>query len=439
MQKMRSLGLVNVLALIYLGVICLLPLHAFFTTWLGSSFGHLDLWRIWKELIIVGSVPLVLWLVWQRKIVIRDPLLVWLIAAYMALTVGLGLVALAVDRVSTDALIYGLLANLRFVGFFLLVAVITVQTDVLKRHIGSIVLWGGLAVVVFGILQITVLPYDFLRHFGYGPDTIPAYHTIDSKVDYQRIQSTLRGPNPLGAYLVIIGTLILAYWRARLPKMSWQFMTYGIGVLAVLLFSYSRSAYIGLFCSVLIVLITTARPRHRRYMAIGFGVLLALFVGLFFVLRNNDAIQNALLHTDENSHSAQSSNMVRSAAIKNGLRDVAYEPLGRGPGTAGPASTRNTYPARIAENYYIQIAQEVGWPGLALFVASNIYVGWLLWVRRKDTLALVLFASLIGLTIVNLVSHAWADDVLGLLWWGLAGVALGPAILRAERTRHVGP
>lgn len=438
LQKVRTLGLVNGLALLYIGVICLLPFHAFFTTWIGSSVGYLDVWRIWKELIIVGSVPLVCWLVWRNKITPKDPWPVWLIVAYMVLTVGLGLVALAVHRVNTEALIYGLLANLRFVGFFLLVAVIAVQTDVLRRHVTSVVLWGGLAVVTFGLLQIVVLPYDFLAQFGYGPDTIPAYHMVDNKLNYLRIQSTLRGPNPLGAYLLIIATLSVVYWRARLPRMSWRLMAYSIGVLIVLLFSYSRSAYLGLLCSVLVVLIVMAKPHHRRYMVLGLGLVLTLFVGLFFVLRNNDVVQNTLFHTDESSRSAQSSNMARGEAMTNGLRDVLYEPLGRGPGTAGPASARNVYPARIAENYYIQIAQEVGWSGLALFLAINIYTGWLLWLRRKDTLVLALFASLIGITVVNMVSHGWADDTLGLLWWGLAGVVLGPAILKAERTKHVG-
>ena len=74
----------------------------------------------------------------------------------------------------------------------------------------------------------------------------------------------------------------------------------------------------------------------------------------------------------------------------------------------------------------MQIAQETGWIGLGLFVLINVGVGYLLWLRRDDPLALSLFASLIGLTFINLLSHAWADDTLAYVWWGLAGIAMAP-------------
>jgi len=101
--------------------------------------------------------------------------------------------------------------------------------------------------------------------------------------------------------------------------------------------------------------------------------------------------------------------------------------LGDGPGTAGPASYYNQgHPVRIAENYFVQVGQETGWLGLALFLLINVGVAALLYVKRDDPLALSLFASLIGLTLINLFSHAWADDTLAYVWWGLAGVALAP-------------
>jgi hypothetical protein len=439
MQKVRSIR-PNIVAFIYLCVIGLLPFHAFLTTWVGSSIGAIDVWRIWKELAIVVTVPFVALFVWRQpgyRAWLKESWLPRLIACYIVLTLGLGLVALQADRVNTESLIYGLLANLRYVGFFLLMFFVAAQSVFLRKYIAKIVLGVGIFIVAFGILQITALPYDFLKHFGYGPDTIPAYHTVDNKVDYQRVQSTLRGPNPLGAYLVVIGTLIVAYWRARLPKMSWRLMAYGAFLAIVLLFSYSRSAYLGLMASTLAVLAITAKPRHRRYMMLGSVFVVGMVIGLFFSLRHNPTVQNTLFHTDSASRSMQSSNDARAVAIKNGVSDVLREPLGRGPGTAGPASTRNVHPARIAENYYLQLGQEVGWAGVMLFLAINVYIARLLWTQRKNVLALALLASFIGLAIVNLVSHAWADDTLGLLWWGLAGAVLGPAILKQGTKKHV--
>jgi amino acid permease len=102
-------------------------------------------------------------------------------------------------------------------------------------------------------------------------------------------------------------------------------------------------------------------------------------------------------------------------------------------GTAGPASVYNARKTRISENYFIQITQELGWLGLAIFLAILILVGRELWLRKSDILAASLFASLIGLTVVNLVSHGWTDDTLAYLWWGLAGIAIA-APLKSKNT-----
>src|SRR6185295_13461878 len=101
-------------------------------------------------------------------------------------------------------------------------------------------------------------------------------------------------------------------------------------------------------------------------------------------------------------------------------KSILKHPLGGGPGTAGPASYRNNHPARIAENYFIQVGQEVGIIGLILFLAINIYVAKLLWDNRQSDLAIIALAALVGLSIVNLLSHAWSDDTLSYIYWGLA-------------------
>jgi O-antigen ligase len=153
---------------------------------------------------------------------------------------------------------------------------------------------------------------------------------------------------------------------------------------------------------------------------------------VFVVARRDRTLQNTFFHTDSTSLSPQSSNASRLVALQSAAREVLHEPLGRGPGTAGPASVRNNHPPRIAENYFLQIAQEVGWLGLLLFGLINVVVVRRLWRDRQKLLPQVLLASWVGLTLVNMVSHAWADDTLALLWWGLAGVALAPAILKAN-------
>jgi O-antigen ligase len=237
----------------------------------------------------------------------------------------------------------------------------------------------------------------------------------------------LRGANPLGAYLLVPISLlaVLLLNPKRRTVLQAAFLA---ALLTVLFFSFSRSAWIGAALSILVVLLVSVRTRLSQLTAAGIiGTLVVAGAGLTLVFHESPRFENFIFHTQTNSHIKTSSNDDHLSALKTGLNEIWDHPLGQGPGTAGPASIYNQgHDPRIAENYFVQIAQETGWLGFALFALINLGVGYLLWLRRADPLALSLFASLIGLTFVNLLSHAWADDTLAYVWWGLAGVAMAP-------------
>jgi hypothetical protein len=67
---------------------------------------------------------------------------------------------------------------------------------------------------------------------------------------------------------------------------------------------------------------------------------------------------------------------------------------------------------------------------MLLFAAITVLLTYELWLRRHDELASVLLASFIGLTFVAMVSHSWTNDDIAYVWWGLAGIALAPGILK---------
>jgi O-antigen ligase len=219
--------------------------------------------------------------------------------------------------------------------------------------------------------------------------------------------------------------------------MTTTLAVFGIAALIVLYFTYSRSAYIGAALTIFgIGWLSIKSSRAKRWLLLVAAAVCVLGGGTALLLRHNARFEDTFFHTSQLSRSPQSSNQNRTSALQSGVHDVLHEPFGRGPGTAGPASVHNNHPARISENYYLQIGQETGWLGLGLFIVINILVAKELWQRRgeRDCLALALFASLIGLTFVNLLSHAWADDTLAYLWWGLAGIALAPIMqTKAER------
>ena len=422
-------GILSATAAIITITLLLIPFHAFLTVWLASNFGHYTAFRLWKEMLLALAALGGLYLALFDKKVRASTLyheLTWLIIAYAAVQIIWGLWALHHHSVSLKAMAYGVLLNLRFLLFFFVAWAVGARTKRLSAGWSTVVIWPALIVIGLGLLQAFILPTDFLRHFGYSEKTIFPYETINHNAKYVRIMSTLRGANPLGAYLLlpISGLLVLM----TIGKRNWRRVLMLVGALMVLFFSFSRAAWIGVVLCALAVGLTQLKRKHWPFVAMPVVVVLVIGVALLITLRHNAHFQNIIFHTQEHSLVKTTSDQGHASALRAGLHDIVHEPLGRGPGTAGPASLYNIdHPARIAENYYVQIGQETGWIGLTLFLIILGFVAWLLLQRRADPLALTLLVSLAGICFVNLLSHAWTDDTLAYLWWGLAGIAIGTA------------
>lgn len=411
-------------------VLVLVPFHAFLTVWASSLVGHYTALRLWDDLLAgILMLGVLGWLLHKKPLrrELTANLVVRLVVAYAALSLLLGLISYLKHDVGLKALAYGLLVNLRYLFWFLAVAAAAQKSSWLRGNWQRLLLVPATVVVVFAVLQFSVLPHSFLSHFGYdAASNIAPIETINHNSHYIRVQSTLRGANPLGAYLVVVlsavGVAVLGRSKRRLAYVVFG----GLGLFA-LYATGSRSAWIG---SVLAV--TTAAwvqlktKRSRAILAAVSALVVVGAAGVFLAFRNNTGLENAVLHTQKHSAVATSSNSAHASALKSGLLEVVHQPFGDGPGTAGPASVYNApHATRIAENYFVQIAQETGWLGLGLLLAIYVVVGRELYRRSKvSPLALVMFASLVGLTLVNMLSHAWVDDTLSFVWWGLAGIAL---------------
>ncbi|HEX5448264.1 MAG TPA: O-antigen ligase family protein [Candidatus Saccharimonadales bacterium] len=414
-------------------ILALIPFHAFLTVWASGLVGHYILLRLWKEyllvIILLGAIYI---LIKDRALAGRlfSMRLTQLILIYAAIILIWSFVPLARHQVSAKAMWYGLLVDLRFLAFFLSVMVLATKSTVLGRNWLRILLTPAVLVSAFAVLQFLVLPYNFLSHFGYGPNTISPYETINHNINHLRVESFLRGANPLGAYLILpISALGVMFFREK--DQRYNKTVFGVGLILALIFSFSRSAWIGAGLSILSLAWLGLRSGRAKRIAVwALAGLVVLGAVAAVVLRNNTEFQNVFLHTQRNSAIATTSNESHVSAAKTAASDIVHNPQGSGVGTAGPESVYNKGPARIAENYFLQIGQEAGIVAMILFIAICAVVGWRLYGLRRDTLALTLLAALIGISFVNLLSHAWTDDTLAYIFWGLTGVALAPLLKR---------
>jgi hypothetical protein len=440
MKSINSSRLANYLVA---AVLVLVPFHAFLTVWGSALIGHYTALRLWDDAVLLILFCIAgVWL--AKDLALRrwftGSLLVRLILTYTALTFLLGFVSWLKGDVTPKALFYGLLVNLRLFAWFLCVLLAAQRSPWLRRTWSKLLLIPAVIVVAFAVLQYTVLPHDFLSHFGYSAATnIAPTETINHNPHYIRVQSTLRGANPLGAYLVLILSVLGALYARGKRKLVCAVS--GASALLALYASGSRSAWIGAVIVLAVIAWSWLRsPRAKLIFLSGTVIAIALASVGYLVLQNNVGVQNAVLHTQTHSAVSKTSNEAHVSAFKQGVQDLWRQPLGDGPGTAGPASVYNHgHSARIAENYYVQIAQETGWLGLALFITIVVLIAMELYGQiSRSRLAFALFASLLGLAFVNLLSHAWVDDTLAYLWWGLAGIALArPLPKRPKGKREV--
>jgi len=435
-QYRKQGAAVRLLAFGWLALMLLLPFHAFISTWGGSTIGPLSAWKAWKDILLASLVLLAIVQAFIDPEMFRQIWKYWitkLIFVYGLLHVA---VALFVGN-QTEPLLLGLSINLRMLSIFLVAEVVFYYIKVTKQDLTKVLLAPAVVVVGFGLLQVLFLPYDFLRHFGYMEGiTIAPFNTIDQQLDQLRIMSTLRGPNPLGSYLILPGVVILSFVigfmvrfyknKTRKRASNLLFATCSLlATLVVLYGSHSRSAWLGfvIACGVCVLLTVSSK---WRLVLIGLGIagLLVGSAGLY-QMRESSFVQNVILHDNPDVGPSQTSNSDHLLALKDAAQDIGERPLtGCGPGCAGPASFYDSDGAKLSENYYLQVGQEVGVIGIGLFCAIILLVGRELFKQRSNSLALALFASLVGISVANMLLHVWADDTLAYVWWGLAGAVI---------------
>lgn len=426
---------------IFYALLGYMPLHIFLSTWLGTSFGVLEFAKVFKDVVLVLGFGLALsasigqpWF----KPLLKDRLL-WLIGGYALLTLLLA----GVMRTDLDAEILGIVYNLRFLLFFLYGWLLAGLFDarLITRRAVQVVLIVGVVVAAFGVLQHTVLPSDSLTHAGYSRanGVLPVFF-IDNKPDLERVMSTVRDPNSLGSYLIIILSITLAYLATTKNK---QLKQTGIGLAALsvlcLYFTFSRSAWLGAVFAVgaLVVLLPAKAksvPINQKYII---AAVVAAVIGLayLYIARDSYLVQNIIFHSDEQTV-LEDPNELRLRFWQTSIAAALLQPHGFGPGTAGLASIRNDIQGTVLnENYYLQILYEIGVLGLLLFLSILGYTAVRLYqIKKPSPLILGLIASFAGLAVTNFLVHIWSNEAVAYTWWGLAGLVI--VIHRRRDTRR---
>ena len=385
-----------------LALLIYVPFHAILSIWASSIFGHYTLARLFEEYILGVMLLIGIYLFIKdfkdQKKLFKDKLII-LMVSYLALI-----------------LIYFLLVYQTIYLFNKL----NLKN---KIDISKLIMIPAFIVIAFGLLQVFVLPYNFLSHFGYSKDTILPYQTVNNNLKYIRIMSTLRGSNPLGVYLIF--PISFLFIRLLNNKKDYKNYLYILASLVVLYFSYCRSAILGLIFSIAAIYYLNIKNNKMKRVFELCTVLVVIASSLSFVaFRNNSYFQNIVFHTQKNSAVKSTSDQGHSSALLSGIKEVIRHPLGNGVGYAGQASIYNYHPAVISENYFLQIGEETGVIGLLLFIAIIILILFRLYKNKSDDFSKLMFGLTLAMITVCMLWFALSDETLCFIFFGLLAVTL---------------
>ncbi|HEX7259316.1 MAG TPA: hypothetical protein VF272_00065, partial [Candidatus Saccharimonadia bacterium] len=197
-------------------LIGLMPFHAFFSIWLGHLFGSQVLWQSWKEILLLCLASAAALMLYRQPSRIKR-----LRTSFNYIFVAFIAVALAITVLhgpSPTVALFGIKTDIEFLLAFLL-AQLVADTRFLGQAAKTLIISSG-AVIGFGLLQIFLLPKDWLAQFGYNAGTIQPYLPLDPAIDAVRIVATLGGPNQLGSFLILPHCLVV--WRLLQNPRWWH-------------------------------------------------------------------------------------------------------------------------------------------------------------------------------------------------------------------------
>lgn len=432
MPKRYANNLLTASLYIFYGLIAYMPLHIFLSTIIGVQLHVLDLAKVLKDIVLLaGFVPLFLISIKKPwfKAWIKEKLVLFFIA-YAVLT----LILVIFRPNSRQAEILGVVDDLRFLLFFLYGWLLTYHFSIktLKKRSIQIVLAVGVLVVSFGIVQYLFLPNNALTHLGFtrSNGVLPAFF-IDDKPNLERVMSTIRDPNSLGAYLLILIGLCMAKFFVVKKRLRVWYLLYGLAIILCLYFTFSRSAWIGAILTTGVFVLLAGKDKIRmpyerlRLATMVVVALLLVATSALFVGRNTYFVKNTIFHADASTKQADP-NQLRVGFWRDSVNDTFKNPLGTGAGSVGVVSSKNkAAPGRLTENYYLQVAGEQGLLGLILFLIICVLIAVRLFERsklQKDLFAVAIFASFIGISFSGLLNHIWINEAVAYTWWGLAGL-----------------
>jgi hypothetical protein len=414
----------------------------------------LDVVSAWKEVVLL--LALVLVVLARGRFPFDGAPTDWLAVAYGAFVVVYALIPQsALDGTATQhGVLLGVRHDLVPVAAYFLGRGLDLTTRDLRR-IGAVVVATGAAVAAFGLVDIYTIPLSWWRDSGApgwfrdqlgfvytGLSGLPqnfVYNTGNEQ-PLRRLVSTFLSPLAT-SYLLIVALLVCTAWLVRLSPRGWRLALWAGSVLlllAGLLWTHSRSAYIGLALGLFAFAWARRADGTRTVVGVAGAAVAVLVLGVAFVEAYPHiapttsftpaelVVQRANAATGGPAITGAEDASLRShwSSLRGGIRTVVHHPQGFGVGNAGSTAARTHVAIRAGESTYTELGVDVGLVGGLVFVAWSLALAW----------SALRCSAWIGGSLVAVLALAVQTDVIGVPWlayvlWALAGATVRRADL----------
>lgn len=278
-------------------LLVILPFHVLLTVFFQEKVG-IPFFTFYKELLLAGMALALCIQVFKRRIQLRFERIDWLIFAYVG---WMSLVTIFYPHPLAH-LLYGGRYDFEFLLAFLLVRHGITMLELRPMSYFRMFLISASTALVAGILVRWVFGETILLHFGFSANlsnwmfggSIPIYHGID-QANVRRFQGIFDGPNPAGFFILLYLGVLATYFRSA-KQYHFLLAIWGMVLVGVLLYTYSRSALLGFFGGLGVVILSYLPFIWRRHRAILFwSIPFLLLILSIFALKFENTIHNIVL------------------------------------------------------------------------------------------------------------------------------------------------
>jgi len=310
----------------------------------------------------------------------------------------------------SDSLYVGAVTVL-FVLFFI-VFTNSIRTRSQLRGVVIAMIWAGAIIALYGFVQF-IFPDRFSG--GWVDEDMFSYRL--------RVYSTLQNPNVLGEYFLLIIPLAFACLltaKSRQGRLFYIVAT--IAMLACLVLTYSRGAYLGIIFAIAAFLVLL----DRRFILPGIilAVIIVLALPTTFIERFT-----SIGNTSDSSTSYRVYIWLGTIAM---LRHYWFSGVGPGEGAfrqVYPVYSYNTISAPHAHNLFLQITCDTGIIGLLIILAvfyqyfkNMFHTAREASSREQRIFAIAGISSILGFIVQSMTDYTFYNYRVMLLFWAVLGI-----------------